>query len=114
MAFVMEEEPVPLVTTDSFVFIKPAARSLDEQSDLVFEGGAMSGRLYGPVNLRWQKNGSLWIGYCDGGTNIYRNNWSDSHSSAPVQLEVLLEREQQGQWAASGPPKGSAGPPPCP
>lgn len=114
VAIVKQEEPTPLVSMDSLIFIKPVSRDLDENSDLVFRGGDMNGRRYGPLNIRWQDNDHLWIGYCTGRTAIYRNTWLDGHSATPKELRISLDKEAEGHWPVGGPPKGSAGPPPCP
>ena len=113
IAYVLEEEPVPLVSTETLVLIKPINREIDNSADLVFRGSDMNGRRFGPVNIRWLTDGSLWLGYCSGRTAVFRNYWLDSHADNPTELEVVLEKEAIGQWPSSGPPNGQSGPPPC-
>lgn len=113
IAYVLEEDSLPLVSTDTVVLIKPVNRELDKKADLVFRGGDMNGRRFGPVNVRWLTDGSLLVGYCSGRTSVFHNYWSDVHAADPTELEVVLEKEAPGQWPPSGPPNGQSGPPPC-
>lgn len=73
IAYVLEEDPFPLVSTDTLVLVKPVNRELDKEADLVFRGGDVNGRGFGPVNVRWLPDGSLWIGYCSGRISAYHN-----------------------------------------
>jgi hypothetical protein len=113
LAIVLEEDPLPLVSTTTVVAIKPINREIDEKADTVFQGGDMNGRRFGSVNVGWLKNGSLWIGYCSGRTSIFHNYWSDVHADNPAEVEVVLDKEAPGRWPQSGPPNGQSGPPPC-
>ncbi len=113
VAFVYEEEARPLVETYTFVYIKPVGRPLDERNDLVFRGGDMNGRAFGPVNIQWSDDGLLHIGYCSGRTEIFRNAWADVRAALPVELAVELDLESQGAWPVTTPPDRRAGPPPC-
>jgi hypothetical protein len=110
---VLEEDPLPLISTDTVVLIKPVGRQLNEKADTIFRGD-MNGRRFGPVNVGWFGDGSLWIGYCSGRISTFHNYWSDLHAGDPTELEVVLGKEAPGHWPKSGPPNGQSGPPPCP
>ena len=113
IAYVMKADDMPLVGTDMVVAIKPADRDLDLNADVVFRGEDMDGRGFGPINIRWLPDGSLWVGYCSGRTSIYHNSWWDVRAKDPQEIAVVLEREPVGHWPANGPPNGQSGPPPC-
>jgi hypothetical protein len=113
IAYLLEEEPAALVSMDSVVVIVPTSRRLDNDNDLVFRGGDMNGRHFGPLNIRWDRDDLLVIGYCSGRTSIFRNNWWNNHGKQPDDTEIILEREPSGEWPASVPPDRRAGPPPC-
>ncbi|MBP2275563.1 MULTISPECIES: hypothetical protein [Sphingomonas] len=113
IAYLLEEEPAALVPMDSVVVIVPTNRRLDNDNDLVFRGGDMNGRHFGPLNIRWNHDDLLVIGYCSGRTSIFKNNWWDNHGKQPDDTEIILERELSGEWPASVPPDRRAGPPPC-
>lgn len=114
IAYVLEEEPLPLVSMNTVILVKPTNRSSVAKSDVVFRGGDMNGRHFGPVNIRWLQNDLLWIGYCSGRTSIFRNFWLDAQSDGPEEIEILLKKETPGRWPPSGAPNGQSGPPPCP
>lgn len=113
IAYLLEEEPAALVSMDSVVLIVPADRRLDKENDLVFRGGDMNGRHFGPMNIRWERADLLRIGYCSGRTSIFRNLWWDDHVKQPDDTEIILEREPSGEWPTSVPLNRRAGPPPC-
>ena len=71
VALVYQEEPRGLIETDTFVYIKPSSRKLNNHNDLVFRGGDMDGRAFGPVNVQWAGANSLIVGYCTGRTQIF-------------------------------------------
>lgn len=113
IAYLLEEEPAALVSMDSLVLIVPTNRRLDTDNDLIFRGGDMNGRRFGPLNIRWERNDLLVIGYCSGKTSIFRNQWWENHGKQLDDTEIILEREPTGEWPASVPPDRRAGPPPC-
>ncbi|HEY1631067.1 MAG TPA: hypothetical protein VGF56_07110 [Rhizomicrobium sp.] len=113
IAVVYAEDPLPLVGASSFVYIHPAARPVDRDVDLVFQGDDMDGRNFGPVNIQWSDNDHLDIAYCDGRTETYRNYWFDRRAKQPAELVVALDFEPRGEWPPATPPQRRAGSPPC-
>jgi hypothetical protein len=113
IAMVYEEEAVPLVETWTYVYIKPVGRDLDKRRDLVFSGGDMNGRKFGPVNVEWAGNNFLHVGYCSGWTETFRNYWMDGKAQLPQKMEVQLDLEVSGKWPDSTPSDRRAGTPPC-
>ena len=113
IAYVVTDEDEPLVSTGMYVFIKSKGRTLNYNSDLVFRGGDMNGRNFGPLDIGWASNGTLRIGYCDGRTEQFRNRWLDAGDVSHPETEILLVKEAPGVWPASRPTEARAGPPPC-
>jgi hypothetical protein len=113
IALVFQEEPRPLIQTDTFVYIKPLVRKLNKRSDLVFQGGDMSGRGFGPVNIQWKANRALVVAFCSGRTSIYRNLWGDWQIKPDDEVAVGLYVEPEGDWPSNIPSDRRAGPPPC-
>jgi hypothetical protein len=112
-AIIYEEEPRPLIQTDTDVYIEPVKRPLNKRADLVFHGGDMDGRNFSHMNIRWASNETLTLGYCTGHTEVYRNEWRDWRVNPDDQVTVDLIREASGAWPASTPPNRRSGTPPC-
>lgn len=112
VALVYEEEPRGLVQTYTFVYVRPANRDLKKR-DLVFQGGDMNGRDFGPVNVTWVGNRTVMVGWCAGYTSIFRNLWADWSRDPEDQVQVQLYQQPEGDWPPSIPLERRAGPPPC-
>ena len=113
VAYLLEEDSVPLVSTGSTVEVSTVVRPPNHNADLVFRGDDMNGRGFGPVNIMWMSNELLSIGYCSGRISIFRNDWVDAQAQQSNPIEIVLEREPPGQWPKTVPVNRRGPTPPC-